>query len=120
MRIARVSWTAPLHNRGEAQAIDGENDRRVEDLASETESHKTHVEHDRVSHYLGRKGRSAMVPLLMLACLVQAPEMFDVTAVGKDPRWQIAGRTAAVVDTNGKHALRLPLVPIMGLVCLNA
>ena len=60
-----------------------------------------------------------MLPLLMLACLVQAQETLDVTAVGKDPRWQIAGRTASVVDTNGKHALKLPLVPQMGLVWLR-
>ncbi len=61
-----------------------------------------------------------MVPLLMLAFLVQAPETFDVTTVGKDPRWQVAGRTTAVVDTNGKHALRLvEVAPLMGLVWLK-
>ncbi len=60
-----------------------------------------------------------MVSLMVLACLIQAPETFDVTTVGKDPRWQVAGRTASVVDTNGKHALKLELVPIMGLVWLK-
>jgi hypothetical protein len=60
-----------------------------------------------------------MVPLMMLACLVQAPETLDVTTVGKDPRWQVAGRTASVVDTSGKGALKLPLVPLMGLVWLK-
>lgn len=60
-----------------------------------------------------------MVPLMMLACLVQAPETLDVTTVGKDPRWQVAGRTASVVDTSGKRALKLPLVPLMGLVWLK-
>ena len=60
-----------------------------------------------------------MVALMMLACLVQAPETLDVTAVGKDPRWQVAGRTASVVDTLGKHALTLPLVPLMGVVWLK-
>jgi len=60
-----------------------------------------------------------MVPLMILACLAQAPETLDLTAVGKDPRWQVAGRTYAVVDTVGKHALKLPLVPLMGLVWLK-
>src|SRR5205814_1493352 len=70
--------------------------------------------------YIGGKGRSAMLPLLMLACLVQAQEPLDVTAVGKDPRWQVAGRTTAVVDTNGKRALRMiEVAPLMGLVWLK-
>ena len=62
-----------------------------------------------------------MIPFMVLACLTQAPhqDTLDVTAVGKDPRWQIAGRTAAVVDTNGKRALKLGVVPIMGLVWLK-
>jgi hypothetical protein len=61
-----------------------------------------------------------MVPLVLLACLIQAPETFDVTAVGKDPRWQVAGRTTAVVDTNGKRALRMiEVAPVMGLVWLK-
>ena len=61
-----------------------------------------------------------MVPLVLLACLVQAPQTFDVTTVGKDPRWQVAGRTTAVVDTNGKRALRMiEVAPVMGLVWLK-
>src|SRR5438034_1457784 len=61
-----------------------------------------------------------MVSLMVLACLIQAPETFDVTTVGKDPRWQVAGRTTAVVDTNGKHALRMiEVAPLMGLVWLK-
>ena len=61
-----------------------------------------------------------MVLLMLVASLVQAPETLDVTAVGKDPRWQLAGRTSAVVDTNGKHALRMiEVAPIMGLVWLK-
>ena len=33
--------------------------------------------------------------LLIIACLTQAPpDTFDITTVGKDPSWQIAGRTA--------------------------
>src|SRR5436853_3127309 len=61
-----------------------------------------------------------MVLLMVVACLVQAPETLDVTAVGKDARWQVAGRTTAVVDTNGKHALKMiEVAPIMGLVWLK-
>jgi hypothetical protein len=60
-----------------------------------------------------------MVLLMVVASLIQAPESFDVTTVGKDPRWQVAGRITAVVDTNGKHALKLPFAPIMGLVWLK-
>jgi len=61
-----------------------------------------------------------MIPFMMLACLVQAPETLDVTAVGKDPRWQVAGRKTAVIDTNGKHALRLvEAAPVVGLVWLK-
>src|SRR3989442_2463875 len=62
-----------------------------------------------------------MMLLAVLACLTQAPaqDTFDVTTVGKDPRWQIAGRTASVVDTNAKRALKLEFAPIMGLVWLK-
>src|SRR5207244_10989874 len=62
-----------------------------------------------------------MMLLAVLACLTQAAaqDTFDVTTVGKDPRWQIAGRTASVVDTNGKRALKLEFAPIMGLVWLK-
>src|SRR5213595_337300 len=61
-----------------------------------------------------------MISLMMFACLVQAPQTLDVTTVGKDARWQVAGRTTAVVDTNGKHALRMiEVAPLMGLVWLK-
>jgi hypothetical protein len=61
-----------------------------------------------------------MVLLMVVAFLVQAPEAMDLTTVGKDPRWQVAGRTTAVVDTNGKHALRMiEAAPVMGLVWLK-
>ena len=62
-----------------------------------------------------------MLLLAVLACLTQAPapDTLDVTTVGKDPRWQIAGRTTSVVDTNGKRALKLEFAPIMGLVWLK-
>ena len=61
-----------------------------------------------------------MVLLIVVAFLVQAPEAMDLTTVGKDARWQVAGRTTAVVDTNGKHALRMiEAAPVMGLVWLK-
>jgi len=61
-----------------------------------------------------------MVLLMVVAFLVQAPETMDLTTVGTDPRWQVAGRTTAVVDTNGKHALRMiEAAPVMGLVWLK-
>jgi hypothetical protein len=49
----------------------------------------------------------------------QSPENLDVTAVGKDPRWKIAGRTPSIVDIKGKHALKLSEGPGMGVVWLD-
>jgi hypothetical protein len=46
----------------------------------------------------------------------QSPENLDLAAVGKDPRWKIAGRTAAIADAKGKRALKLSEGPGMGLV----
>src|SRR6266581_818146 len=49
----------------------------------------------------------------------QSPESLDVTAVGKDPRWKVAGRTTSVVDAKGKHALKIGEGEGMGVVWLN-
>src|SRR5260370_33421020 len=62
--------------------------------------------------------------LAMLACVAipagaQAPENLDLTAVGKDPRGKIIGRTASVVDVKGKRALKLSEGPGMGVVWLD-
>ena len=61
--------------------------------------------------------------LAALACLApataQSPETLDLTAVGKDPRWKIAGRTASVVEAKGKRALKLSEAPGMGVVWLD-
>ncbi len=62
--------------------------------------------------------------LAMLACVAipagaQSPENLDLTAVGKDPRWKIVGRTASVVEVKGKHALKLSEGPGMGVVWLD-
>jgi hypothetical protein len=53
------------------------------------------------------------------AAAAQSPELLDVTAVGKDPRWKVANRTASVVDAKGKRSLRLSEGPGMGLVWLD-
>jgi hypothetical protein len=62
--------------------------------------------------------------IAMLACIAmpagaQSPENLDLTAVGKDPRWKIAGRKASVVDVKGKRALKLSEGPGMGVVWLD-
>jgi len=49
----------------------------------------------------------------------QSPENLDLTAVGKDPRWKVEGRTASVVDVKGKRALKLSEGPGMGVVWLD-
>jgi hypothetical protein len=59
-----------------------------------------------------------------LACIAaparaQSLENLDLAAVGKDPRWKIAGRTASMVDVKGKHALKLSESEGMGVVWLN-
>jgi len=62
--------------------------------------------------------------LFAVACIAssaaaQPPERFDVTAVGKDLRWKIDGRTTSIVDIKGKHALKISEGPGMGLVWLD-
>lgn len=59
-----------------------------------------------------------------LACMAtsagaQSPESLDLTAVGKDPRWKIAGRTALIVDAQGKRALKLSEGQGMGVLWLD-
>ena len=49
----------------------------------------------------------------------QSTESLDLTAVGKDPRWKIAGRTTSVVDIKGKHALKISEGEGMGTVWLD-
>src|SRR5260370_27115974 len=62
--------------------------------------------------------------LIALSCIAlpagaQSPESLDLTAVGKDPRWKIAGRTTSVVDAKGKHALKISEGAGMGVVWLD-
>lgn len=60
----------------------------------------------------------------VLACVApsaraQSVESFDLTSVGKDPRWKIAGRATSVVDVKGKRALALDEGQGMGIVWLG-
>jgi hypothetical protein len=61
----------------------------------------------------------AALALGAMSAVAQSPESLDVTAVGKDPRWKIAGRTASIVDAKGKHALKLSEGDGMGVVWLD-
>jgi hypothetical protein len=61
----------------------------------------------------------AMLTGIAMAAVAQSPENLDLTAVGKDPRWKIDGRTASVVDVKGKRALKLSEGPGMGVVWLD-
>lgn len=62
-------------------------------------------------------GRSLIIMLArMVGSPAQPSENVDVTAVGKDPLWKIARRTALVADVKGKHALKISEGAGMGLV----
>ncbi len=56
---------------------------------------------------------------LAAALSAQTPEQLDLTAVGRDPRWRVANRTASVVEAKGKRALKLSDGPGNGLVWLD-
>ena len=43
----------------------------------------------------------------------------DLTQIGKDPRWKVAGREASVVDVKGKRALKLSEGTGMGVVWME-
>ena len=68
-----------------------------------------------------RQTRRLLVAVACIACstAAQTPETLDLTAVGKDPRWKITGRTASVVDIKGRHALKISEGPGMGVVWLD-
>jgi hypothetical protein len=67
------------------------------------------------------KRRPFLVALVCIAMPArsQSPENLDLTAVGKDPRWKVSGRTASVVDAKGKRALKISEGEGMGLVWLD-
>src|SRR5215472_18423904 len=61
-----------------------------------------------------------VIALASIATLAaQSAQNLDVTSVGKDARWKIAGRTATVVDVKGKHALKLSEGAGIGVVWLD-
>src|SRR5712671_2662621 len=65
---------------------------------------------------------NAMLCLIVFGCVpagAQSTESLDLTAVGKDSRWKIAGRTTSVVDIKGKHALKVGEGEGMGTVWLD-
>jgi len=64
---------------------------------------------------------TAALACIGIACSTwaQSNEDLDITAVGKDPRWKIVGRTASVAEVKGKHALKLSEGPGMGVVWLD-
>lgn len=51
--------------------------------------------------------------------VAQPPQLPDLTAIGKDPKWKIANRSASVADIKGKHAITLSEGPGMGLAWLD-
>jgi hypothetical protein len=67
---------------------------------------------------------AALWLIVALACIAtpagaQSPDNLDLTGVGRDPRWKIAGRTTSQVDIKGKHALKLSEGRAMGIVWLD-
>jgi hypothetical protein len=71
-----------------------------------------------------KRVRPALRIAMALACFAsaaqaQTTERFDLTTVGSDKRWKIAGRTSSVVEIKGKRALKLDEAPGMGLVWLE-
>lgn len=49
----------------------------------------------------------------------QKVDTLDLSAVGRDSRWQVDGRTTTVVDVKGKHALKVGEGAGMGVVWLD-
>ena len=66
-----------------------------------------------MTHHSEAATKKARLCLVVgLACIAslagaQSPHRLDVTAVGTDPHWKVAGRTTSIVDMKGKRALRL-------------
>ncbi len=75
---------------------------------------------------MSEPARTRLLPLAAAALVwlagplaAQAVDTLDLTAVGRDPRWHVAGRTAAVVEVKGKRALELSGGPGDGVVWLD-
>jgi hypothetical protein len=65
-----------------------------------------------------------LISFAALACAparvrAQATESVDLTAVGKDGRWKVIGRSTSIVDVKGNRALELSEGPGVGIVSLD-
>ena len=68
-----------------------------------------------------KAGLGIVWALASLATLARAQSLdsLDLTAVSRDPRWKIVGRTTTMVDIKGKHALKLSEGAGMGVVWID-
>ena len=64
-------------------------------------------------------GLMAAAACLTSVARAQSPDTLDLTAVGRDVRWKVAGRTATLVDMKGRRALQLSEAAGMGVVWLD-
>jgi hypothetical protein len=66
---------------------------------------------------------SALTLLLVIATSLhlsaQSTDTINLSTIGKDPRWKVAGRTVSAVDIKGKHAIRMSEGAGMGVVWLD-
>ena len=56
---------------------------------------------------------------LALSAAAQPSETLDLTAIGKDPKWKIANRTASISEAKGKRALKISEAPGSGIAWLD-
>jgi hypothetical protein len=68
--------------------------------------------------------RLSALPLLLVMATslhlgAQSTDTINLSTIGKDPRWKVAGRTVSAVDVKGKHAIRMSEGPGMGVVWLD-
>lgn len=61
----------------------------------------------------------AILAVSVSPAFAQSPETFDLTTVGKDSRWKIAGHTTSIVEIKGKRAVHLNEAEGMGIVWLE-
>ena len=66
---------------------------------------------------------SALTLLLVIATSLhlsaQSTDTINLSTIGEDPRWKVAGRTVSAVDIKGKHAIRMSEGEGMGVVWLD-
>lgn len=59
------------------------------------------------------------IGFIAASAAAQPQEKLDLTSVGKDPQWKVAGRTVSVADAKGKRALKVGEGPGMGVIWLD-